>query len=341
MRISEIGGETGLIERLRATYAGAAGSGLALAIGDDAAVLDVPTGLQAVVTTDLLIEGVHFRRDWSDAYSIGWKAAAVNLSDLAAMGTDPTFTFVSLALPPDETVESVERLYDGLCDCLGRYGAKLAGGDTNRTQSGLVLNITQLGTVPAGEALKRTGAKVGNTLLVTGTLGNSAAGLWLLARYGPSKAEKLCRALVQSHRRPQPRVVAGRALRETGLVHCCMDLSDGLAADLPKLCAASGVGALVDVSHLPISNDLAATEAELDRPAWELALSGGEDYELLLAVAPADVEAACAAVAATGTTLTPIGEITRTGLRFTGPDGADLPPATGGWDHFSSDAASE
>ncbi len=336
MRISEIGGETGLIERLRATYAGAVGSGLALAIGDDAAVLDVPAGLQVVVTTDLLLEGVHFRRDWSDAYSIGWKAAAVNLSDLAAMGADPTFTFVSLALPPDETVESVERLYDGLCDCLSRYGAKLAGGDTNRALSGLVLNITQLGTVPSGQALKRTGAKAGDVLLVTGTLGDSAAGLSLLEQHGAARAEKLCRSLVQSHRRPQPRVVAGLALREAGLIHCCMDLSDGLAADLPKLCAASGVGALVDVSRLPVSNDLAATAAELDRSAWELALSGGEDYELLIAVAPADLEAARAAVAATGTTLTPIGEITRTGLRFIGPDSADLPTSAGGWDHFAS-----
>jgi len=336
MRISEIGGETGLIERLRATYAGAAGSGLALAIGDDAAVLDVAAGLQVVVTTDLLVEGVHFRRDWSDAYSIGWKVAAVNLSDLAAMGADPTFAFVSLALPPEETVEGVERLYDGLCDCLSRYGAKLAGGDTNRTFGGLTVNITQLGTVPFGQALKRTGAKVGDTLLVTGTLGDSAAGLALLEQHGAAKAEKLCRALVQSHRRPQPRVVAGLALRETGLVHCCVDLSDGLAADLPKLCAASGVGAQVDVTRLPVSEDLSLMAADLGRASWELALSGGEDYELLIAVAPADLEAVNAAVAATGTTLTPIGEITRTGPRFVGADGDDLPAATGGWDHFAS-----
>jgi len=337
MRISEIGGEIGLIERLRATYAGAVGSGLALAAGDDAAVLDVPAGLQVVATTDLLIENVHFRRDWSDAYSIGWKAAAVNLSDLAAMGADPTFTFVSLALPPEETVESIERLYDGLCDCLGRYGARLAGGDTNRTPGGLAVNITQLGTVPSGLALRRTGAKIGDTLLVTGTLGNSAAGLALLEQHGPAKAEKLYRALVQSHRRPQPRVVAALALRETGLVHCCMDLSDGLASDLPKLCAASGVGTRVDVSRLPLSGDLSAMAAELGRPVWGFALGGGEDYELLLSVAPADVEAVSAAVAVTGTVLTPIGEITRVGLHFVGPDGTDLPNASGGgWDHFAS-----
>jgi thiamine-monophosphate kinase len=336
MRISEIGGETGLIERLRATYAAAAGGGLALAIGDDAAVLDVPAGLQVVVTTDLLTEGVHFRRDWSDPYSIGWKAAAVNLSDLAAMGADPTFTFVSLGLPPDETVEGIERLYDGLGDCLGRYGAKLAGGDTNRTLAGLTLNITQLGTVPSGLALKRMGAKVGDILLVTGTLGNSAAGLALLDQHGAAKAEKLCRALVQSHRRPQPRVVAARALRETGKVHACMDLSDGLASDLLKLCTASGVGARADVSRLPLSNDLRTMAAELGHPAWEFALGGGEDYELLLSVAPTNVDLVSAAAAATGTALTPIGEIIRTGLHFVDADGNDLPNAVGGgWDHFT------
>jgi thiamine-monophosphate kinase len=336
MQISEIGGEFGLIERLRATYAGAMGDGLALPLGDDAAVLDVPPGRQVVVTTDLLSEGVHFRRDWSDPYSIGWKAAAVNLSDLAAMGADPTFTFVSLALPPDETVEGVERLYDGLCDCLGRYGARLAGGDTNGAPSGLAVNITQLGTVPAGRALKRSGAKIGDILLVTGTLGNASAGMALLERHGLVKAEKLFRTLVDSHRRPRPRVVAARAARETGKVHACLDLSDSLTGDLPKLCAASGVGAKIDVSLLPLSENLTAVVAELGRSALEFALSGGEDYELLLSVAPADVEVVSAAVAVTGTTLTRIGEITRSGLRYVGLDGADLPETNSGWDHFVS-----
>ena len=288
------------------------------------------------MTTDLLVEGVHFRRDWSDAYSIGWKAAAVNLSDLAAMGADPTFTFVSLGLPPEESVEGVERLYDGLCDCLGRYGARLAGGDTNRAPSGLVINVTQLGTVPAGLALKRSGAKPGDILLVTGTLGNSAAGLALLEQHGPVKADKLCRALVDSHRRPHPRVVAARAARETGKVRACMDLSDGLLADLPKLCAASGVGAKIDASLLPLSENLMAMAAELGRSAWDFALGGSEDYELLLSAAPADAEAVCAAVAATGAAMTQIGEVTRAGLRFLGPHGTNLPETDAGWDHFAS-----
>ena len=337
MLLSEIGGEFGFIDRLRATYAGAAGDGLAVPLGDDAAVLDVPSGLQVVVSADLLIESIHFRRDWSDPYSIGWKAAAVNLSDMAAMGADPTFAFVSLALTTEDTVESLERLYDGLSDCLNRYGARLAGGDTNATPSGLSINITQLGTVPSGTALTRSGAKIGDVLLVTGTLGDSAAGLALLLAHGPARAEKLSHGLVTAHRRPQPRIVAARAARETGLVHACMDISDGLAGDLPKLCAASGVGARVSVAALPVSEALLAAEALLDRSALDYALAGGEDFELLLAVAPGSVEAVRSAIVATGTSLTQIGEVLRSGLHFTAPDGSgDMALTAQGWDHFAS-----
>ena len=335
MQLSDIGGEFGLIDRLRATYAGAKADGLAVPMGDDAAVLEVPSDRQVVVTTDLLIEGRHFRREWSDFYSIGWKAAAVNLSDIAAMGADPTYAFVSLALPQDETVEAVERLYDGFCDCLNRYGARLAGGDTNAASNGLVINVTLLGTVPRGQALTRSGAKTGDILLVTGTLGDSAAGLSLLSQFGAAKAEKAAPELVQAHRRPQPRIVAARALRETGLVHAAMDISDGLAGDAQKLCAASGIGARIDAATLPLSQALKVSAGELGQTPWETALRGGEDFELLLTTAPVNVAALQVAVAATGTTLTPIGEIIRTGFHVVGPDGKELPTVPSGWDHFS------
>lgn len=334
MRLSDIGGEFGLIERIRATYAGAKADGLALPMGDDAAVIEVPSDRQVVVTTDLLIEGVHFRRDWSDFYSIGWKAAAVNLSDIAAMGADPTFAFVSLALPLDETVEGVERLYDGFCDCLNRYGARLAGGDTNAAAQGLVINVTQLGTVPRGQALTRSGAKPGDVLLVTGTLGDSAAGLGLLTQLGVGKAEKMHPALILAHRRPQPRIVAARAMCGTGRVHASMDISDGLVGDARKLCAASGVGARIHADALPLSEALKAAAGELGQEAFEIALRGGEDFELLLAAAPGDVAALQAAVSHVGTTLTPIGEILRTGFHVLGLDGNDLAVEPLGWDHF-------
>lgn len=336
MRIHEIGGEFGLIERLRGAHAGAAGDGLIVPIGDDAAVLDIPVGHQCVVTTDMLIEGVHFRRDWSDPYSIGWKAVAVNLSDIAAMGASPAFAFVSLALGPLDTVEVLDRLYDGLADALNRYGARLAGGDTNATPDNLVVSVTQTGTVESGTAWTRGGGRVGDVLLVTGTLGDSALGLELLTRHGLAGAEKKSRALVSAHRRPQPRIVAARAAHATGKVRAAMDLSDGLAGDLPKLCAASKCGATVETVRLPVSDELRRVASELGLDPLALALSGGEDLELLLAVAPDDIAEVQAAIESVGVSITRIGEFVKTGMRFLAPDGSEMPAAGQGWDHFSA-----
>lgn len=336
MQINEAGGELGWIERVRTTHAGAVGNGLALSIGDDGAVLDIPEGRQIVVTTDMLVEDVHFRRDWSDPYSIGWKAAAVNLSDIAAMGAEPTFAFVSLAFAQAETVETLERLYDGLADCLNRYGARLAGGDTNASPHGLTVNVTQMGTVPAGQAWTRTGARVGDSILVTGTLGSAHGGLALLQRDGAARADKAYPALVSAHRRPQPRIVAARALAALGTVRAAMDISDGLAGDLAKLCAASGAGARIDTALLPVSDDLRAAADDLGQEAGLMALRGGEDFELLLVVPPTAVAQVRAAVEETGSACTPVGEIVKSGLRFAGADGADvLPPGERGWDHFA------
>ena len=336
MRLADIGGEFGFIDRLRGLHAGATGDGLVASIGDDAAILDAPPGRQIVVTTDMLIENVHFRRDWSDPYSIGWKAAAVNLSDVAAMGADPTFAFVSLALPPDETVEGLDRLMDGFSDCLTRYGARLAGGDTNAAPTDLTVSVTLLGSVPSGQALTRAGARVGDVLLVTGALGHSAAGLALLVAHGQPGAAQRSEALVSAHRRPQPRVPAGLAAAQTRKIHACMDVSDGLFGDVPKLCAASGVGARLETALLPVSDELRRVCESLRTDPLRMALQGGEDYELLLAVAPADVDAVRAAVEATGVSLTAIGEIIKTGLRVIAPNGRDdFTPPSGGWDHFA------
>lgn len=336
MRISEAGGELGWIERVRAAHAGAAGNGLAVPIGDDAAVLDIPAGRQVVVTTDMLVEGVHFRRDWSDPYSIGWKAAAVNLSDIAAMGAEPTFAFVSLAFVREETTETLERLYNGFADCLNRYSARLAGGDTNASPHGLMINVTQMGTVATGHAWTRTGARVGDSILVTGTLGNSHGGLALLRQDGLARAEKYSPTLVGAHRRPQPRVVAARLLAETGKVRAAMDISDGLAGDLAKLCAASGLGARIDTALVPISDDLRAAADTLGQDATRMALIGGEDLELLLVVPPESVAAVRLAVEDTGIACTLVGEIVKSGLRFVDAHGEDaLPPGERGWDHFT------
>jgi thiamine-monophosphate kinase len=338
MRIAEIGGEFAFIERIRGPHAAAKGGGLVVPVGDDAAVLDIPAGRQVVVTTDMLVENIHFRRDWGDAYSIGWKAAAANLSDLAAMGAEPGYAFIALGVSEEDTVEGLERLYDGFSDCLNRYGARLAGGDTSASPQGLVVSVTLLGTVEAGRALTRTGARIGDALLVTGTLGNAAAGIRLLETLGAAKAERTHRDLVNAYRRPPPRVPAGRAAAATGKVRAALDLSDGLAGDLVKLCAASGVGARIERARLPLSDGLRAAATELGQDPAALSLSGGEDYELLLSVPVSDVEAVQAATAAVGVPCTVIGEIARSGLRVIEPDGTetDLADAGLGWDHFAS-----
>lgn len=337
MRLSEIGGEFGFIERIRGPHAAPRGEGLVVPLGDDAAVFEASAGSQIVVTTDMLVEGVHFRRDWSDAYSIGWKAAAANLSDIAAMGAEPTFAFLALGVTEQDTVEGLDRLYDGFSDCLHRYGARLAGGDTSAAPRDLILSVTQLGVVASGKALTRSGARIGDALLVTGNLGDAAGGLLLLTEQGPARAEKASRDLVGAHRRPHPRVPAARAAAGTGKVHAAMDLSDGLAGDLPKLCAASGVGARVETARLPISEALRQTAETLGRDPYALALAGGEDYELLLAVAPADVEAVQSAMSEVGVVSTVIGEVTRSGLSVVAPDGveAELSATARGWDHFA------
>ncbi|BDI31055.1 thiamine-monophosphate kinase [Capsulimonas corticalis] len=332
MNIKDIGGEEGFIERMRQTHAGAVGDGLILGIGDDAAIFETPAGRQSVVTTDMLVEQVHFRRDWSDPYSIGWKSAAVNLSDIAAMGAEPTLAFLSIAFSQGESVETLDRIYDGFSDCLNRYGARLAGGDTNSTPDGMVISVTLMGSVKSGQAFTRSGARPGDVLLVTGALGDSAAGLGLLQKYGLARSEKVDKDLINLHRRPQPRVMISRVLAETGQVRAAMDLSDGLLRDVSKLCAASQVGVRIDTAQLPISNATQNAAKMLAQDPTLLALQGGEDYELLVAVAPESVDAVREAVPS----LTVIGEILKSGRRIVAANGVDdLDPGAGGWDHFA------
>ncbi|MGO8671565.1 MAG: thiamine-phosphate kinase [Capsulimonadaceae bacterium] len=334
MRIHEIGGEFALIDRLasRSRAGGGTPHGMLVGIGDDAAVVRSAPGRDTVVTVDMLIEGVHFRRDWSDMYSIGWKCAAVNLSDIASMGADPDYAFLSLALTPADTVESVDDFYDGFLACLSEHGGALTGGDTNSSPGPFVAGVTLLGSVAAGRAVLRSGARPGDILLVTGSLGDSAAGLALLIAGEDAGGFG---SILERHRRPTPRVAAGRAAAATGLVHAAMDISDGLAGDLPKLCAASNLGARIDAAALPISETARDAAVRLGRPVIEFAIAGGEDFELLLAVDPVGVEAVIHAVEAAGVAASAIGSIVPAGIEFAGLP-ADIRSA-GGWDHFSGD----
>jgi thiamine-monophosphate kinase len=334
-------GEFGLIERLagKLTETGGqpAAGGVDLAIGDDAALLQLPPNTQLVTTIDALVEEVHFRRDWSRPEDLGWKALAVNVSDLGAMGARPLAALISVALPPDVPVRWVDRLYRGLGECARRYGCPLVGGDTVRAPRQIALSITALGSVPTGKAVRRAGARVGDLLCVTGVLGDSGAGLDLLQRAGARKRRYA--PLYAWHVRPEPPVAAGAALAEAGLPTAMMDLSDGLASDLRHLARASGVGATVETERLPISDAAreAGRELAIDPVRW--ALYGGEDYQLLFTVPPERLGEVPVVLGPLGVTTTVIGKITRRGLKLASRDGSTAALRPEGFAHFEGGAS--
>lgn len=257
---------------------------VALGIGDDAAVLTPPRGHEVVVTTDTLVAGRHFPDD-TDPQAVGWKALAVNLSDLAAMGAEPRWFTLALTLRMADP-EWLAGFAAGLGALAREAGIALVGGDT--TQGPLSITITAMGTVPAGKAIRRTGAKVGDAICVTGTLGDAALALKLGQGESGGRGESSS-AELESLRlrlnRPWPRIAAGAAVR--GLAHAAIDLSDGLAGDLGHILAASKVGAEIDATRLPMSPAFKA----LSEPEQRLALqvSAGDDYELCICLPPANI----------------------------------------------------
>jgi len=295
-----------------------------LGVGDDAALLQVPPGQQLAVTVDTLVAGVHFPHE-TDAVSIGHKSLAVNLSDLAAMGAEPAWVTLALTLPQADE-DWLAGFSHGFLELAEACGVSLVGGDT--TRGPLSITVQASGFVPDGLALRRSGARPGDALCVTGSLGDAGLGLaWLLGeRTLPPKVGQAVRERLD---RPAPRVAAGLALR--GLASAAIDVSDGLAADLRHILQASGVGATVDVDALPLSEPV-RTQSD----ARELALASGDDYELLFAVAPADEQETVARLQAQGLRCTRIGRVEADpGLRLTNADGSPYAAATPrGYDHF-------
>lgn len=248
----------------------------ALGLTDDAALIDVPSGQQLVIAKDAIAAGVHFLAD-DPPELIAGKLLRVNLSDLAAMGADPLGYLTVLARPKDVTDAWLRRFAAGLMVDQRRFGCHLLGGDTISTPGPLTLSLTILGLVPRGQALLRSGAGIGDEIWVSGTLGDSALGLRVLRGFGVTEDEAL--ALVDRYRTPRPRLALGKALR--GLATAAIDVSDGLAADLGHLCAASGAAATIDASLVPLSPIARGIPG-----ARDAALSGGDDYELLFTVPP-------------------------------------------------------
>lgn len=327
--------EFDLIERIRVRAM--AREGVLLGIGDDAAVLHVPAGHELVVTADTLNAGVHFPADAAPA-DIGWKALAVNLSDLASMGARPAWCTLSLSLPGDDTAW-LDAFLDGFLGLADTHAVALVGGDT--TRGPLSIAVTAMGWVEAGAALRRDGARPGDDVWVTGTLGDAAAAL-VLGGYVPIPLDGVAMPVVEAGNaaalrarlaRPAPRVAVGRAL--AGLAHACVDVSDGLLADLGHICRRSGVGAEIELARLPASPALRAAYAD-DELRAALQAAGGDDYELCFSASTAAREAVARALEQAGTTGTRIGRITDgDGVRALAADGSPWRPFRGGYVHFA------
>lgn len=275
-------GEFGLIAQIRERFRAPEG---VTGIGDDCAILPQQFGRDTLVSTDMLIEGTHFLRKDITPYDLGWKSAAVNISDIAAMGGHPTATFLSLALPGNVTTEWTDEFLRGYAELSGRFGVPLLGGDTTASPDRICINVTVLGECPSVRgALRRDGAKKGDVICVTGTLGDSAGGL--KAIFKGLRRDADVQRLIDRHYRPVPRVPEGEELRLNLGVNAMMDLSDGLASDLQHILDASGMDAEIDLTAIPLSLALKHVCASQGWDPVKLAVSGGEDYELLFTCTP-------------------------------------------------------
>ena len=287
-------------------------------------MLRIRPGHETLVTTDFTLEGIHFRRDWHPATAVGHRCLTRGLSDIAAMGGEPVAAFLSLALPRDLPQSWVGRFARGLISLAERHGVTLAGGDTAESPNGILADIIVVGSVPQGKAILRSGARSGDRIFVSGELGGSAAAV-VRMRAKPKK--KLNPREYPRHFYPEPRIELGRILREKRLASAMIDTSDGLSTDLAHICEESGVGAELDATLIPrASVGKPAREVDLD-----LALHGGEDYELLFTVPPGKRIRARIA----GVPLTQIGVITRSRkILVNNGKGIAYELEARGWEHF-------
>jgi thiamine-monophosphate kinase len=318
---------------------------LRVGIGDDAAVFEIGRGRQLALTADLSIEGVHFTRALHPARSVGHRALARSLSDIAAMGGIPRFAAVSLGIWRGTSRAWVEAFYAGLIALARRYEVELIGGDTAIVRGNTVVDVSVAGEVRPGRTLLRSGASPGDSLFVSGYLGLSALGLKLLKFRRGRLRESSIRKAIQAHLYPEPRCALGRFLAEKRIASALIDVSDGLSSDLSRICEASGVGARVRAHLLPFPNfssravirptgptRLASARSRANS-ALEFALHGGEDYELLFAVPARKVSDVPREFRGIG--LRNIGEITRTReVLLIMPDGSETPLISAGYDHF-------
>ncbi len=334
MRVTEVG-EFGLIDRIREAV-GPPGDGVVVGIGDDVAVLHPPTEKYLLATCDIQVEGVHFLKEAISPYQLGRKAAAINISDIAAMGGLPTYLLVSLALPKATPVEYVDALYEGLKEETKNRG-EIVGGNISNSPGPLMVDILLLGEVERECLLLRSGAHVGDKVLVTGYLGDSGAGLALLLNPQATCSEEEAQKVIAAHLTPTPRLQEGRAIARSRLANSMIDVSDGTVSDLGHICEASGVGARIWADRIPISAPCRAVAEAMGHDPLDWALNSGEDYQLIFTAPEEKAEELVALVSEeTGTPVSIIGEILppETGISITLATGETAPLVGKGWDHF-------
>lgn len=274
-------GEFELIDSIRSMFTVPSG---VMGIGDDCAVIPQQSGLETVVSTDMLMEGAHFLMEDVEPYQLGWKSAAVNISDIAAMGGSPSGSFLAFSLPASLPDGWVGEFMRGYADISREYGFPLLGGDTTGSPDRLCICVTVMGQCPLGRSVKRSGAKAGDLICVTGNLGDSGAGLEVILK-GLDRENEDNRYLVDRHYLPRPRLAEGISLMQAG-VSSMMDISDGIGSDLRHIMEESHVGAVVETEALPISAQLARFCESRGLDPLKFAVGGGEDYELLFTADP-------------------------------------------------------
>jgi thiamine-monophosphate kinase len=306
-------GEFGFISRIAA--AARSGKGVVTGIGDDAAVTALTPGMQLLTSTDMLLEDVHFRHSWHDPYRLGRKSLAASISDIASMGGIPRWSLLSLAIPVDTPLEFLDEFTRGYLAMAGEHGIALVGGDTCSSRSGLVISVMILGEQLPDRILRRSGARPGDDIWVTGTLGDAAMGLKLLEGGFDSAQPPDCslsgvEGLISRLLDPTPRTAAGIALAESGVVSAMIDISDGILADFGHIAEQSGVGGSIRLADLPLSPQFHTAAAGLSSFPYALPLSGGEDYELCFTAHPANREKIVAIMKKCGVEAAPVGIVT-------------------------------
>lgn len=332
MKVKDIG-EFGLIERI-SRIVEHADERVIVTIGDDTAVVR-PTELDYVLlTTDLLVEDIHFTIDTIKPRQLGYKSIAVNMSDIAAMGGIPDYAVISLAVNPDTEVDFIEDLYEGMADIARKYGVRIVGGDVTKSEK-LVINVALVGEVEEEKLCRRSDAEVGDVIFVTGELGASAAGLRIILKPALERSVREAGALKEAHFLPEPQVDAGRHLALLG-IHAMEDVSDGLASEIGHICEASSVGARIILSKIPVARGVEKVAKLTGESAMEIAAMGGEDYELVFTAPMNLVDAIESEMAKIGVTVTAIGYIVdiSEGVKAIDWAGKEKPIDNMGYTHF-------